>query len=128
MTDESSLSLGIKHYLQNNLKSNDKILILISCGLDSTVLFDLILKTKYLNNKNIYYIIFDHQKRPEGKYEIRQFIKFYNLPSKNIFIKKINLKKKLYGFQDKSRSSRYKFLLNFSKKRKIEHVFLGHSR
>ena len=126
MINEASLYLGVKNYLQDNIKTDEKILISISCGLDSTVLFDLIIKSKYFKNKNIYFLIFDHQKRAEGKYEIKQFIKFYNLSNKNIFIKKISIKDKLNGFQKKSRSSRYNFLLNFAKKRNIKHVFLGH--
>ena len=126
MINETSLSLGVKNYLKNNLSTNEKILISISCGIDSTVLFDLITKSKYLKNKNIYYLIFDHQKRSEGKYEIKQFIKFYNLSNKNIFLKKVSLKNKIKGFQEKSRSNRYNFLHNFSKKRNIENIFLGH--
>ena len=126
MINETPLSLGVKDYLKNNISTNEKILISISCGLDSTVLFDLITKSKYLKNKNIYYLIFDHQKRSEGKYEIKQFIKFYNLLNKNIFLKKVSLKNKIKGFQEKSRSNRYNFLHNFSKKRNIENIFLGH--
>ncbi len=126
MINETSLSLGVKNYLKNNISTNEKILISISCGLDSTVLFDLITKSKYLKNKNIYYLIFDHQKRSEGKYEIKQFIKFYNLSNKNLFLKRISLKNINKGFQEKSRFSRYNFLYNFSKKRNIENIFLGH--
>ncbi len=126
MINETPLSLGVKDYLKNNISTNEKILISISCGLDSTVLFDLITKSKYLKNKNIYYLIFDHQKRAEGKYEIKQFIKFYNLSNKNLFLKKVSINKKIKGFQEKSRSSRYNFLYNFSKKRNIKNIFLGH--
>ena len=119
-------SLSIKKYLQNNISANKKILISLSCGLDSTVLFDLIIKSKHFNNKNIYYLIFDHQKRSESKYEIKQFIKFYKLATKNVFIKKLPTKDKLRGFQEKSRSFRFKFLLKFSRKKNIEDLFLGH--
>ena len=126
MINRASLYVGVKNYLQDNIKTNEKILISISCGLDSTVLFDIIIKLEYFKNKNIYFLMFDHQKRAEGKYEIKQFIKFYNLSNKNIFVKKISLKGKLNGFQKKSRSSRYNFLLNISKKRNIRHIFLGH--
>ena len=71
-------------------------------------------------------MIFDHQKRSEGKYEIKQFIKFYNLKNKNLFLKRVSLKNKIKGFQEKSRSIRYNFLYNFSKKRNIKNIFLGH--
>ena len=126
MTKEVLPSLSIKKYLQNNVSANKKILISLSCGLDSTVLFDLIIKSKYFNNKNIYYLFFDHQKRSEGKFEIKQFIKCYKLLKKNVFIKKLTLKDKFKGFQEKARSIRYDFLLKFSKKRNIEDIFLGH--
>ena len=126
MTKEVLNLSSIKNYLQNNIKANKKILLSISCGLDSTVLFDLINKSKYFNDKNIYYLIFDHQKRSEGKYEIKQFIKFYNIANKNIFIKKLSMDNELKGFQKKSRSYRYNFLYKYSKKRNIEDIFLGH--
>ena len=126
MTKEVLPSISIKKYLKNNIKANKKILISLSCGLDSTVLFDLIIKSKYFNNKNIYYLIFDHQKRSEGKYEIKQFIKHYKLVNKNVFVKRLPLKEKLKVFQEKSRSIRYDFLCKFSKKRNIDDIFLGH--
>ena len=110
MTEEVSLSHGVKNYLQNNIKANDKILISISCGLDSTVLYDAIIRSKYFNKKNIYYMIFDHQIRSEGKYEIKQFINIYNLTNKNLFVKRLFLKDKSKGFQKKSRSIRYDVL------------------
>ena len=115
MTNEKSFSLGIKNYLFNNIEINENILISISCGLDSTVLFDLLTKSRYFKSKNIYYLIFDHQIRSEGKYEIKQFIKHYHLTNKNIHIKKIFLKNKFTGFQEKSRLSRLNYLFRFSK-------------
>ena len=126
MTKEVLPSLSVKNYLQNNISANKNILITLSCGLDSTVLFDLIIKSKYFKNKNIYYLIFDHQKRSEGKDEIKQFINFYHLANKNIFIKKLFFKNKLTSFQEKSRFARYNFIYKFSKKRNIEDIFLGH--
>ncbi len=126
MTEEVSLLQSVKNYLQNNIKPNDKILISISCGLDSTVLYDAIIRSKYFNKKKIYYLIFDHQIRSEGKYEIQQFTQVYNLSNKNLLIKKLFLRDKSKGFQKKSRSIRYDFLYKFSKKRDINHIFLGH--
>ncbi len=79
------------NYLQENFSPNQTVLISLSCGLDSTTLFDLILQTDFFKSKNIFFIFFDHQKRAEGKYEILQFIKHYKIPKKNVIIKKINL-------------------------------------
>tara|TARA_B100000963_G_scaffold193546_1_gene168432 strand:+ start:3459 stop:4412 length:954 start_codon:yes stop_codon:yes gene_type:complete len=126
LINEVSLSLEVKNYLKDNIKSDENILVLISCGLDSTVLFNLIIESRYLKNKNIYYLIFDHQKRPEGKYEIKKFTEFYNLLNKNIFIKKIHSNINISGFQQKSRASRYNFLYSLSKKKNIKNIFLGH--
>ena len=117
---------SLRNYCKKNIKAHKNILILISGGLDSTVMFDLIIKSKYFNDKNIYYLIFDHQQRSEGKFEIKQFIKHYKLSSKNLYTKKISFKDKLKGFQEKSRSIRYDFICKLSKKRDIEDIFLGH--
>ena len=117
---------SLRNYCKKNIKAHKNILILISGGLDSTVMFDLIIKSKYFNDKKIYYLIFDHQQRSEGKFEIKQFIKHYKLSSKNLYTKKISFKDKLKGFQEKSRSIRYDFICKFSKKRDIEDIFLGH--
>ena len=117
---------SLRNYCKKNIKAHKNILILISGGLDSTVMFDLIIKSKYFNDKKIYYLIFDHQQRSEGKFEIKKFIKHYKLSSKNLYTKKISFKDKLKGFQEKSRSIRYDFICKLSKKRDIEDIFLGH--
>ena len=117
---------SLRNYCKKNIKAHKNILILISGGLDSTVMFDLIIKSKYFNDKKIYYLIFDHQQRSEGKFEIKQFIKHYKLSSKNLYTKKISFKDKLKGFQEKSRSIRYDFICKLTKKIDIEDIFLGH--
>ena len=113
-------------YLHINFSPKQKILISVSCGLDSTVLYDLIIKSQFFDIKNIFYVFFDHQKRAEGKYEIEKFIKNYRLYKKNIFIKKLNLGKKEISFQNKARIARHKFILKLSKIIGSEEIFLGH--
>ena len=113
-------------YLQKNLSPRQKILIAISCGIDSTVLFDLINKSQFFDLKNIFYIFFDHQKRVEGKYEIEKFINYYGLNKKNTFIKKLKLGKKEISFQKKARTARYHYILKLSKLLGTDEVFLGH--
>ena len=51
-------------------------------------------------------IILLSQKVTKSK-EIKQFIKVYNLVNKNLLVKKLFLRDKSKGFQEKSRSSRY---------------------
>ena len=53
MTEELSLLHGVKNYLQNNIKATDKILISISCGLDSTVLYDAIKEEGFNPEKTV---------------------------------------------------------------------------
>ena len=113
-------------YLQKNLSPKQKILIAISCGIDSTVLYDLINKSQFFDLKNIFYIFFDHQKRVEGKYEIEKFINYYGLNKKNTFIKKLKLGKKETSFQNKARTARYRYILKLSKLLGTDEVFLGH--
>ena len=113
-------------YLQKNLSPKQKILIAVSCGIDSTVLYDLIHKSQFFNLKNIFYIFFDHQKRVEGKYEIEKFINYYGLNKKNTFIKKLKLGKKETSFQNKARTARYQYILKLSKLLGTDEVFLGH--
>ena len=113
-------------YLQKNLSPKQKILIAISCGIDSTVLYDLINKSQFFDQKNIFYIFFDHQKRVEGKYEIEKFINHYGLNKKNTFIKKLKLGKNETSFQSKARTARYHYILKLSKLLGTDEVFLGH--
>ena len=115
-----------KKYLQKNLSPKQKILIAISCGIDSTVLYDLINKSQFFDLKNIFYIFFDHQKRVEGKYEIEKFINYYGLNKKNTFIRKLKLGKKETSFQNKARAARYNYILKLSKILGTDEVFLGH--
>ena len=113
-------------YLQKNLSPKQKILIAVSCGIDSTVLYDLIYKSQFFDLKNIFYIFFDHQKRVEGKYEIEKYINYYGFNKKNTFIKKLKLGKKETSFQNKARTARYNYILKLSKLLDTDEVFIGH--
>ena len=113
-------------YFQKNFSPKQKILVSVSCGLDSTVLYSLIIKSQFFNLINIFYIFFDHQKRAEGKYEIEKFIEYYGVNKKNIFIKKLKLGKNEISFQNKARTARHQYILKLSKLLGTNEVFLGH--
>ena len=54
MINQNDLSLKIfASYLEKNFKKNTKILLSISCGLDSTVLLKLINESNFFKKKNI---------------------------------------------------------------------------
>ena len=113
-------------YLQKNFSPKQKILISVSCGIDSTVLYDLINKSQFFDLKNTFYIFFDHQKRVEGKYEIENFINYYGVNLKNTFIKKLKLGKNETSFQNKARTARLQYIIKLSKLLNTEEVFIGH--
>lgn len=126
MTKKTTLVHHIKNYLSLHFSKKSKILISLSGGVDSTTLYYLIVNSKFFKNKNIHIIIFDHQIRREGRFEIRQLVKEYNLSRHSLIIKKLKLTNSQSGFQNKSRLLRYKFLIQYSKKNKINDLFLGH--
>ena len=113
-------------YLQKNFSPTQKILISVSCGIDSTVLNYLINKSRFFDLKNIFYIFFDHQKRVEGKYEIEKFINYYGVNKKNTFIKKLKLGKNETSFQNKARTARLQYIIKLSKLLDTDEVFVGH--
>ena len=113
-------------YLKKNFSPKQKILISISCGIDSTVLNDLINKSQFFDLKNTFYIFFDHQKRVEGKYEIKKFINYYGVNKKNTFIKKLKLEKNKTSFQNKARTARLQYIIKLSKLLDTDEVFVGH--
>ena len=126
MTKKTTLVHHIENYLSLHFSKKSKILISLSGGVDSTTLYYLIVNSKFFKNKNIHIIIFDHQIRREGRFEIRQLVKEYNLSRHSLIIKKLKLTNSQSGFQNKSRLLRYKFLIQYSKKNKINDLFLGH--
>ena len=113
-------------YLNKNFNGKEKILLSLSCGLDSTLLFYLITKSNFFKNTNIFYIFFDHQKRAEGKFEIQNFISHYRIKKSQYFIKKIKIDSSNKGFQNNSRLARHKFINFLSKKIGTKDIFLGH--
>ena len=65
----------------NSIKKTNSIVISLSGGIDSTVLFFLL--TNYFpSKKKIHILIFDHQARAESGLEIKSLINFYKI---NIF-------------------------------------------
>ena len=113
-------------YLNKNFNGKEKILLSLSCGLDSTLLFYLITKSNFFKNTNIFYVFFDHQKRAEGKFEIQNFISHYRIKKSQYFIKKIKIDSSNKGFQNNSRLARHKFINFLSKKIGTKDIFLGH--
>jgi len=113
-------------YLNKNFKKNQKVLVSLSCGLDSTVLFNLLTKSSHFKSNNIFCVFFDHQKRVEGKFEIQKFIKHYKIKKSQFFFKKIYLGNYDKSFQNLSRIARHEYIKYISRKKNIKDIFLGH--
>ena len=127
MINKSKLNQkNFKLYLNKNFNGKEKILISLSCGLDSTLLFYLITKSNFFKNANVFCVFFDHQKRAEGKFEIQNFINYYGIKKSQYFIKKIRKDLSNRGFQNTSRLARHKFINSLSKKIGTKDIFLGH--
>ena len=89
---------------KNLIYKKDHIIISLSGGVDSTVLFFL-LKNYFSHKKQIHILIFDHQSRPESSIEIENLLNVYKIKklySYKIF--KIGSKLKEKNFQEKSRN------------------------
>ena len=127
MSNKSKLNQkNFEYYLNKNFNGKEKILISLSCGLDSTLLFYLITKSNFFKNANIFCVFFDHQKRAEGKFEIKNFINYYGIKKSQYFIKKIKKDLSNRGFQNTSRLARHEFINSLSKKIGTKDIFLGH--
>ena len=111
---------------KNLIYKKDQIIISLSGGVDSTVLFFL-LKNYFSYKKQIHILIFDHQSRPESSIEIENLLNVYKIKklySYKIF--KIGSKLKEKNFQEKSRNLRIKKIISYAKNKKIKNIFFGH--
>ncbi len=107
-------------------ESNPSIVVGVSGGPDSTALVFILNKWTKKNKGRLTALIIDHRIRKESYFESLATKKF--LDSNNIHNKilKVPKQKVLRGKMDQARNNRFKMIINFCKKNKIFHVFLGH--
>lgn len=100
---------------------NEKIIIALSGGVDSMVLFDVL----YKMNQNIIIAHINHKVRDESDEEfqkIKEFAKSCNVPFEGFVITKYNDE----NFHQFSRDQRYNFFKAIAQKHHVNKVFLAH--
>lgn len=102
-------------------EDNEKIIVALSGGVDSMVLFDVL----YQLNKNIVVTHINHNVRDISSEEFKKIRDFAK--SKNVVFEGFVIKEKLASnFHQDARDQRYKFFKAIAQKHKANKVFLAH--
>ncbi|MDD3130118.1 MAG: tRNA lysidine(34) synthetase TilS [Candidatus Izemoplasmatales bacterium] len=116
----------IENFKINLIDKNDSLLLGISGGIDSMVLFDIILKLKDKMNLKIYVAHIDHQKRSSSK-DDREFViersEEYNIPC---FVEMLETNYE-ENFHDYAHKKRHEFFYKIAKDNDINKVVLAHN-
>ena len=110
----------------NCFERNPHVAVGVSGGPDSIALVFLVNKWIKLRNGKLTAIIFDHRIRDNSKnesFEVRTILKNLNINSVILRAQRNNLTKKNMS---QARNNRLNGLINFCKRKKILHLFLGH--
>jgi len=106
----------------------EKIIVAVSGGIDSVVLYDLLSRLSEKIGFLIYVAHINHKMRGKASEEDSLFVKKLALSKGDLFfLKNLNPQKlKKSNFQAEARKSRYAFLNNLAKKHRIHKIFLAH--
>ena len=110
----------------NCFETNPHVAVGVSGGPDSIAIVFLVNKWIKLRNGKLTAIIFDHRIRDNSKnesFEVRTILKNLNINSVILRAQRNNLTKKNMS---QARNNRLNGLINFCKRKKILHLFLGH--
>ncbi|MBA1340494.1 MAG: tRNA(Ile)-lysidine synthase [Pelagibacterales bacterium] len=108
----------------NHIKKNNFI-VGVSGGPDSLALAALSKKYEQEKQAKVYYVLVDHGLRKNSATEalkVKKLLKSHKIPL-TILTNKKNFNNNIQG---KAREIRYKFLLEFCKKKNIKHILTGH--
>lgn len=112
-------------FLQKNIKNNSKIVIAVSGGPDSMVLFSLILKLKKDLNLDIIIAHVNHKHRQESEEEA-EMVKKFTLEN-NAFFEYLEITEYTDdNFHNYARSRRYEFFENCIKKYNANYLLTAH--
>jgi len=111
---------------KNIFETNPEIAVAVSGGPDSIALVFLLKEWIKKNKGKLIALIIDHQIR-EGSFKEASFVKKY-LGNNNIqsLILKVPKKNVLKGKMIQARENRFLKIINYCKKNKILHIFIGH--
>jgi tRNA(Ile)-lysidine synthetase-like protein len=105
---------------KNYTNKNEPIVVALSGGVDSMVLFNIM----YSINKNIIIAHVNHNKREASIVEYKELEQI--ALHKNVKFEGITLEELNGNFQKESRAKRYEFFISIAKKHKSNKVFLAH--
>ncbi|MBP5407793.1 MAG: tRNA lysidine(34) synthetase TilS, partial [Bacilli bacterium] len=114
-------------FKKNNLDiKNKKFIIGVSTGVDSSVLLDLFIKNKNIDNNNIIVCHVNHHKREESAIE-EEYIKKYCLDNNlKLYVKELYFDEEKDNFQSLARTKRLEFFKNVIEKENGSFLVLAH--
>ena len=111
---------------KNQINTNEKFVLAVSTGVDSTVLLDLFIKSNKVNNSNIIICHVNHHKRSQSEVEA-SFIKEYAKEnSLKLYIKDLYFDELKDNFQSIARNKRYEFFKEVMDKEDAKYLVLAH--
>ena len=105
---------------------DSKIAIAVSGGVDSMVLMNLAKESDFLNDKNVFILVVDHDLRAESKQEakfVKNEAKKLGFPTRILKWKGSKPNKRI---QEEARNKRYSLLINFCRENNINNLYLAH--
>ena len=105
---------------------DSKIAIAVSGGVDSMVLMNLAKESDFLNDKNVFILVVDHDLRAESKQEakfVKNEAKKIGFPTRILKWKGSKPNKRI---QEEARNKRYSLLINFCRENNINNLYLAH--
>ena len=117
--------LEVKKNLQKfNINKNDKIILSISGGIDSMVLYNIL--SKIYNKTNIHLLHFNFKYHKNAD-QAEKNIKYLSKKNNSIF-KSYNIKLDKNNFESNARDFRYNKLIKYAKKQNINHIITAHHK
>ena len=116
----------LKNFNENLINKNDKLILAVSGGIDSMVLFDYLVKLKSDYNLDLTIVHIDHQKRIDSSNDakfVKNQTKLYNLP---FYLLELESKSQ-ENFHHYAHKKRYEFFLKVAKKVNANKIVLAHN-
>ncbi|MFW5889153.1 MAG: tRNA lysidine(34) synthetase TilS [Bacillota bacterium] len=116
----------LKNFNKNLINKNDKLVLAISGGIDSMVLFNYLIKLKPDLNLDLTVVHVDHQKRIDSSEDakfVKNQAKLHNIPC---YIFELESKEQV-NFHNYAHKKRYEYFLEIANKVNAEKIVLAHN-
>ncbi|NGX56625.1 MAG: tRNA(Ile)-lysidine synthase [Candidatus Anoxychlamydiales bacterium] len=118
---------SVKSFLKEKLNKNDKVLLALSGGSDSSCLFDILYKLKDELNFHLHVANIDHSFRKESANESHSLKNLMNEKNISFHFKKLNIEKKS-NIEEQFRNERYLFFKETCKKINCNILITAHHK